>query len=124
MKRVHVDGWTSKCGQPVMGKNPDVQRAEKKAEGLEHGGWVVRAVRVRMKRWAGAGPQRDLLSLRLLALTEALSESGPACVGAGGGGEVGASHGRGVMREGEVPGKGHLLSPESRKSQGAHAERL
>lgn len=38
-------------------------------------------------------------------------------------GEVGASHGKGVMREGEVPGKGHLLSPGSRKSsQEGHAE--
>lgn len=43
--------------------------------------------------------------------------------GAGGKGEEGARHGRGGMREGEVPGKGHLLSPGSRKSpQGGHAE--
>lgn len=38
-------------------------------------------------------------------------------------GDVGASQGRGVMREDEVPGKGHPLSPGSRKSsQGGHAE--
>lgn len=43
--------------------------------------------------------------------------------GAGGKGEEGARHGRGVMREGEVPGKGHLLSPGSRTSPpGGHAE--
>lgn len=43
--------------------------------------------------------------------------------GAEGRGEVGSSHGKGVMREGEVPGKGHPLSPGSRKSsQEGHAE--
>lgn len=36
--------------------------------------------------------------------------------GAGGKGEEGARHGSGVMKEGEVPGKRHLLSPGSRKS--------
>lgn len=44
-----------------------------------------------MERQAGAGPQGRLVSLCLLGLTEDLSESGPACLGAGGTGKGGAS---------------------------------
>lgn len=76
-----------------------------------------------MKSWADAGPRGDLVLLHQLAVTKDLSESGPACADAEGRGEVGTSHGKGVMREGEGPGKGHSLSPGSRKpSQGGHAQ--